>query len=167
MLLRVELAPSRFLFAGVAISYLLALASLKFSDIPAWASCALAIGIFSSAQLGQAWRKPPVALLISDEIIRLYFSDHQINVLLETECHCTPWVQVLHFRECLQDPGLKSSNLTSPALTEPDSQPALRPRCGAARFSVILLPDSCSKNMRRRLAVLLRWHRFARESQLL
>lgn len=166
MLLRVELAPSRLLFAGVAIAYLLALASLMFADIPPWFSCALALGISASVLLGQFWRKRPVALLISDEIIRLYFPGHQINVVLETECHCTPWVQILHFRECLQEPAHTNLTLASPALAEPDSLPVSMPRLGATRYSVILLPDTCSKSMRRKLAVLLRWRRFAHATQL-
>lgn len=165
MLLRVELAPSRLLLAGVAISYMLALASLMFVDIPPQFSCALALGISASVLLAQFWRKRPVALLISDDIIRLYFPDHQINVVLETECHCTPWMQILHFRECWQEPDLTNFTLGSPAFTEPDSLLISMPRLGTARFSVILLPDSCSKSMRRRLAVLLRWRRFARTSQ--
>ncbi|MDO9317627.1 MAG: hypothetical protein Q7V56_05460 [Gammaproteobacteria bacterium] len=166
MLLRVELAPSRLLFAGIAISYLLALASLVFADIPPWASCVLALGISFSVLSSQFRRTQPVALLISEDMIRLYFPDRQISVLLETECHCTPWVQILHFRECLQERALTNPTFTNSTLTEPDSLPVSMPRLGTTRYRVILLPDSCRKSMRRKLAVLLRWHRFAHATQL-
>lgn len=165
MLLRVELARSRLLDAGVAISYVLALASLLYAELPPWSSCAIAFGVFTSALLRERSSERPVALLISDEIIRLYFPGHQINVVLETECYCTPWLQILHFREFLREPTVKSQPLTSPALDSPAvSKP--RPRFGTSRYCVILLPDSCSKSVRRRLVVLLRWRRFARSSQL-
>lgn len=167
MLLRVELAPSRLLFAGVAMSYLLALASLIFSEIPGWACCCLGAGILISAVLAKSTRETPVALLIADETIRLYFPGHQVNVVLEGECHCTPWVQILHFRECYNQSTLTTSSTASPSLSESGSLSVSTPRLGSVRYSVILLPDSCSSNLRRRLAVILRWHRFARVFQLL
>jgi len=166
MLLRVELAPSRLVFAGITLSYLLALASLVIADIPPWVSCVLALGISFNVLSSQLRRTQPVALLISEDMIRLYFPDRQISVLLEAECHCTPWVQILYFRECLQERALINPAITSPALTAPDSLPVSMPRLGTARYNVILLPDSCRKSMRRKLAVLLRWHRFTYATQL-
>lgn len=167
MLLRVELAPSRLLSAGVVMSYLLALASLMFSDIPAWASCSLALGIFINFQYANFTGKRPVALSIADEMVWLYFSDHQINVVLEGECYCTQWVQILHFRECYNQSILTKPSTASHLLADPRLRPISPPRLGSARYSVILLPDSCSSNARRRLAVILRWHRFMRVFQLL
>jgi hypothetical protein len=166
MLLKVELAPSRLLLAGVAISYMLALASLMFADIPPWFSCALLLGIFASVLRRCFWRERPSALLISDEIIRLYFSDHEITAVLEAECHCTPWVQILHFRECLLEHTQVNLTHTNTELAESESLPVSMPRLGSTRYNVILLPDSCSKNVRRKLAVVLRWHRFVHATQL-
>lgn len=167
MLLRVELAPSRFLFAGLVTSYLLALVSLMFAEIPSWLLCLLASGIFANALLSQFVHKQPVALLISEELVRLYYRDQQINVVLESECHCTPWVQILHFRECLREPALTSTSVANASLTDPGFPPVSIPRPGSRHYSVILLPDSCPGHVRRKLAVLLRWYRFSRGYQLL
>ncbi len=167
MLLRVELAPSRLLVAGLVMSYLLALASLIFADIPSWLLCLLASGIFTNVLFSQFSHKQPLALLISDELVRLYFQDHQINVVLEAECHCTPWVQILHFREYLREPALTRTSAANSSLTDPGYLPISIQRLRSRRYSVILLPDSCPSHVRRKLAVLLRWHRFTRGYQLL
>lgn len=166
MLFRVELAPSRLLFAGIVLSHLLALASLMFADIPTWLFWVLASGIFINALFSRFSDNQPVALLISDELVRLYFQDYQVNVLLESECYCTSWVQILHFRECLRQPALTSTS-SNPSLTDSVSLPISIPRLGTKHYRVIILPDSCPGHARRRLAVLLRWHRFARGRQLL
>ena len=153
MLLKVELAPSRLLHAGIAILHLLALVSLLFTEIPLLLRLSLAIGLICHFLLGRPCLQPS-GILFSDDLIRLYFPDRDITVVLESQCYCTPWVQMLYFHECLQNTVMMRC---------PNSSTFTRRR-HAARYCVILLPDSCHATIRRRLAVLLRWQRFAPES---
>ncbi|MES3006211.1 MAG: protein YgfX [Pseudomonadota bacterium] len=154
MLLKVELTPSRLLQAVVVISHLLALVSLLFTEMSVLLSFGLAAGLVWHFLLARRWYLQPSAILFSDDLIRLYFPDREINVVLERECYCTPWLQMLYFRECVQN-AVSIGSAISPI-------PACR-RHGA-RHCVILLADSCHVTARRRLAVLLRWHRFGLDS---
>lgn len=160
MYIRVDLRPSALLRVSRAVVHGLAIASLAFLDLGLGIRVILLLLITASFLRVLAGSSGQLrAILFIDGSSRLLFEDRVLEVELQGHVYCTSFLQILHFRrrQLTRLAGAEQAGL--PRAPQSDC------RTGDSKFSVVILPDSCSVRNRRRLRTLLRWQTLVVQGQ--
>lgn len=142
MFFRITLRRSVFLTIMQWLFHCSALLALFFTSAPHWLLALFALLIVMSATRSRFFRMGAEAIIFTETSSFLIMTGATVECVLESECHCTEWLQVLLFRER----GVSAKG-----------QFGLVP---SRQFRVILAPDSANSQSLRRLRVLLRWYHF-------
>lgn len=143
MFLRIDLRRSMALVAIHSLFHLCAFLALFHTSVSVWIRFLLALIIAASVLRSRLFATRVEALRFTEDSVFLIMRGRTVECILESECHCTEWLQVLKFREKMAEQQHGNAN-TSPR-----------------RFCVIIAPDSAGASNRRQLRVLLRWHHFS------
>lgn len=142
MYLLIPLRPSRMMHSIFIVQCLLALSALFWADPPPSVLLG-AVCVFTLLCLVYWLREPVRAIAFSESAITLSYSDRNVAVRMHRQCVCSPYLIVLRLRH----------------------RSGSGERRGVMRFLggdvyLLILPDSCPRELQRRLRVALRWQRF-------
>ncbi len=145
MFLRIALRPSVYLVTIHFLFHLSAFVALLFTSAPLWLHLLFVVIIAGSGVRSVFFRTNAFAIIFTESSIFLVMTGRTVECILESEFHCTEWLQVLIFREVVAG---QEREIAFTALS---------------KFHVFVTPDSANAQHRRQLRALLRWYHFSRD----
>ena len=160
-LLQMDLQPSALLRGTLVLCHLFAMFALWWSAAPALLQWAAMPALALSCLHGFLRQSDFSGLHLRSGEILLRRNNQMISVMITSAPWCTEWLQVLRFAPIAQSGREADDGGSGRAPLLQRLGRHLRQRYAQRRMRVVILPDSASAQSRRRLRVLLRWHRFS------